>query len=315
MTAAINPSGHGSVSAAPRLAEGFTDIFFGRWVQLDGLRLHAVTGGQGPPLLLLAGWPQTWYAWRHVMPSLATTFTVVAPDNRGMGLSDKPRAGYDTASLASDMVGLMRALSHDRFAVVGHDLGMWIAYALSADHPQRVSRVAMAEAVVPGLSDSPPLFMPKGAVNRQFHFAFNRLESLNEQLVEGREHLFLGHQFATKAVRPLPQYAIDYYVQTLARDRDALRACFEFYRAIDTTMLQNQRRSRQRLRMPVLTIAGAGSIGEDVGAALAPVADDLTSVILERCGHYLAEEAPEEMLSVLSEFLAPYARSSAPYPE
>ena len=145
---------------------------------------------------------------------------------------------------------------------------MWIAFALAADHPERVSRVAMAEAVVPGLSDSPPLFMPKRAVNRQFHLAFNRLESLNEQLVVGREHLFLAHQFATKAVRPLPQYAIDYHVQTLARDRDALRACFEFYRAIDTTMEQNQRRSRQRLGMPVLTIAGAGAIGEAVGASL-----------------------------------------------
>jgi pimeloyl-ACP methyl ester carboxylesterase len=213
------------------------------------------------------------------------------------------------------MVGLMRAFGHERFAVVGHDIGMWIAYTLAADHPQRVAQVAMAEALVPGLSDCPPLFMPKGAVNRQFHFAFNRLESLNERLVEGREHLFLGHQFATKAVRPLPQYAIDYYVHTLARDRDALRACFEFYRAIDTTMAQNQRRSGQRLRMPVLTIAGAGSIGEAVGVALAPVADDLTSVILERCGHYLAEEAPEEMLSVLTEFLAPYARSGARNPE
>jgi pimeloyl-ACP methyl ester carboxylesterase len=308
MTSAINgPSGHGSVGAAPRLAEGFTDIFSSRWVQLGDLRLHAVAGGQGPPLLLLAGWPQSWYAWRHVMPSLATTFTVVAPDSRGVGLSDKPRAGYDTASLASDMVGLMSAFSHDRFAVVGHDIGMWVAYALAADHPQRVSRVAMAEAIVPGLSDSPLLFMPKGPVNRQYHLAFNRLESLNEQLVEGREHLFLGHQFATKAVRPLPQYAIDYYVQTLAGDRDALRACFEFYRAVDTTMQQNQRRSRQRLRMPVLTIAGAESFAEAVGASLAPAADDLTSIILERCGHYFAEEAPDEALSVLTEFLAPYA--------
>lgn len=105
------------------------------------------------------------------MPSLATTFTVVAPDARGVGLSDKPRAGYDTASLAADMVGLMSALNNDRFAVVGHDVGMWIAYALAADHAPRVSRVAMAEALVPGLSDSPPLFMPKGSVNRQFHFA------------------------------------------------------------------------------------------------------------------------------------------------
>jgi pimeloyl-ACP methyl ester carboxylesterase len=172
----------------------------------------------------------------------------------------------------------------------------------------------MAEAVVPGLAPSPPLLLPKTALNRLFHFTFNRLDALNEQLVEGREHLFLGHQFATKAARPLPQHAVDYYIRTLAGDRNALWACFEPYRAIDTTIEQNEQRRHQPLAMPVLAIAGAKSMAESVVTSLAPVCEDLASVILAGCGHYLAEEAPEEMLTALTEFLAPYAGEAQPAP-
>ena len=96
-----------------------------------------VTGGDGPPLLLMHGWPQTWYAWRLMMPTLARHFQVIAPDQRGTGLSGKPEGGYDTGTLAGDLVALMDALGHRRFAVAGHDTGMWIGYALAADHPAR----------------------------------------------------------------------------------------------------------------------------------------------------------------------------------
>jgi pimeloyl-ACP methyl ester carboxylesterase len=99
------------------------------------LRQHAVIGGDGPPLLLVHGWPQTWYAWRLVMPALARDFQVIAVDQRGIGLSDRPQDGYDTGTLAGDLVALMDALGHQRFAMVGHDTGMWIGYALAADHP------------------------------------------------------------------------------------------------------------------------------------------------------------------------------------
>jgi pimeloyl-ACP methyl ester carboxylesterase len=102
------------------------------------------------------GWPQTWYAWRLVMPGLAQNFQVVAPDQRGCGLSSKPPGGYDTATLASDLAALMDALGQQRFAVAGHDTGMWIGYALAADHPDSVDRLAVAEAAMPGVSPSPP---------------------------------------------------------------------------------------------------------------------------------------------------------------
>ena len=146
------PEGPGSVSGAPNLPEGFTSTFTGRYVDTGELRQHVVTGGEGPPLLLVHGWPQTWYAWRLVMPGLARDFQVVAPDQRGCGLSGKPPGGYDTATLASDLVALMDTLGHRRFAVAGHDTGMWIGYALAADHPDRVDRLTVAEAAMPGVS-------------------------------------------------------------------------------------------------------------------------------------------------------------------
>ncbi|GAA2304433.1 alpha/beta hydrolase [Streptomyces violaceusniger] len=308
-TSLPTPRGPGSAARAPGLPDGFTDIFTSHYVDTGELRLHAVTGGEGPPLLLLCGWPQTWYAWRLLMPALARDFHVVAADPRGVGLSGKPRGGYDTGTLATDMVTLMEALGHRRFAMVGHDIGMWTGYALAADHPERLDRLAVAEAAIPGLSPSPPLFGSGEANDRLWHFAFNRLPDLNERLVSGREHLYFGHQFATKAARPLPDHAVRHYVDTLAADPDALRASFAFYRALDTTIAQNQRRKTRRLTLPVLTIAGADNLGEAVGTTMRLAADDVESVVLPDCGHYPAEEAPDAMLSALTPFLAPYRES------
>ncbi|MGV9350305.1 alpha/beta fold hydrolase [Streptomyces spiralis] len=300
------PEGLGSVSGAAGLPARFTDTFTSQYIDTGELRLHAVTGGEGPALLLLAGWPQTWYAWRLLMPALARDFTVVAVDPRGVGLSDKPLDGYDTGTLAGDMVALMDALGHQRFAMVGHDVGMWTGYALAADHPDRLDRLAVAEAAIPGLSPTPPLFGSREANDRLWHFAFNRLTGVNEQLVSGREHLYFGHQFATKSAKALPDYAVQHYVDIIAADPEALRSSFEFYRALDTTIAQNHKRKTRRLSLPVLAIGGAENLGASVGATMKLAADDVESVVLPECGHYPAEEAPDAMLSALTAFLAPY---------
>src|SRR6185436_6370897 len=160
-SAAAIPEGPGSVSGAPNLPAGFADTFTSRYIDTGDLRLHAVIGGEGPPLLLVHGWPETWYAWRLVMPALARDFEVIAVDQRGIGLSDKPADGYDTGTLAADLVALMNALGHERFALAGHDTGFAISYALAADHPDRVDRVALAEIPgSPGTVTAPPLFLP-----------------------------------------------------------------------------------------------------------------------------------------------------------
>ena len=122
-TGGPTPEGPGSVAGAPNLPAGFTETFTSRYIDTGELRLHAVIGGDGPPLLLVHGWPETWYAWRLLMPALARDFQVIAVDQRGIGLSDKPADGYDTGTLAGDLVALMDALGHQRFAVVGHDTG------------------------------------------------------------------------------------------------------------------------------------------------------------------------------------------------
>ncbi len=294
--------GPGSVSCAPQLLDGFTRTFTSRYVDTGEVRLHAVTGGTGPALLLLAGWPQTWYAWRLLMPALARDFQVVALDARGVGLSDKPLDGYDTGTLARDAAAVMTALGHDRFCVAGHDVGMWVGYALAADHPDRVDRLAVAEAFIPGLVPSPPLLGDAATNDRLWHFAFNRLPELNEQLLQGREHLYFGYQFAAKAAKPLPDHAVRHYIDTLAQDPAALRASFAPYRALDTTIAQNERRRTRRLHLPVLAIGGAANLADRVGAMMRTAADDVEAVSVPG-GHYPAEEAPGETLTALTAFL------------
>src|SRR4029077_20195755 len=127
------------------------------------------------------------------------SFSVVAVDQRGVGLSGKPWDGYDSATLANDLVALMDALGHQRFAVYGTDTGMVIAYALAADHPDRVDRLVVSEAPLPGLTSSPPLFLPPLLNARLWHLAFNQLPVINEQLVTGREDIFFGAEFDASA--------------------------------------------------------------------------------------------------------------------
>ena len=307
MSATTELTGFGTVSGVPDLPTGFADRFRSDLYSLDGVRLHAVTGGSGPPLLLVCGWPQFWWQWRAVMPALADTHSVVAVDPRGVGRSDMPESSYDTGTVAADLLALMDHLGHDRFDLVGQDLGMWIGYALAADAPERVRRLVLAEANLPGIS-TPPSVLPddRRVVQLQWHFMFNRLASVNERLVEGREDVYFRDQFAVKGATPtaMPADTVDVYLDALRRP-GALHASFQYYREVEATMAQNQRRARTPLPMPVLAIGGQASRGATVAEDLRRVATDVTGLSLPGVGHYISEEAPTEFLRATTAFLAP----------
>lgn len=297
--------GPGSVTGVPDLSPGFTYTFHSMMVDTGAVALHTIIGGDGPPLLLVGGWPQTWYAWRLIMPELARTHTIVVVEPRGIGLSDKPAGGYDTATLANDVMNTMAALGHHRFSMLGHDIGMWIGYALAADHPHVLDRLILMEAAIPGVSPSAPLLGSSKSNDRLWHFAFNRLSEVNEALVEGREHLFFSHQFRTKAATPtsIPDQAIDVYVSSLARSRDALRASFEFYRHLDATIAQNEQRAQRQVTIPILGVAGQANLGPLVADTLTLIATNVQNLVMTDVGHYPAEENPDALINAVSTFL------------
>lgn len=255
------PDGFGSVGTSPRLPAGLTKTFRSRFVQANGIRQHVVIGGDGPPLLLVHGWPENWYAWRFLMPALAKDFTVIAPDQRGIGLSKKTRGGYDAANLADDLAALMTELGHQRFAVVGHDTGYIIGYALAADHRDRVDRLVVAE--IPGpptLDASPPMFIEEPINNKLWHIPFNRVnDELIVDMVDSNADAFYDYEFAIQGGKKLPNYAIEYYVALYTRNKDALRASFGLYRAWGATLAQNANRQKTPLTIPVLGIGGQNS--------------------------------------------------------
>jgi len=306
-------TGFGSVHHVPQLPTGFTDVFESWYVEANGIRLHAVIGGEGRPLLLLAGWPQNWFAWCYLMLPLAKQYCVIAVDPRGVGLSDKATTGYDSKTLAIDMFALMAALGHKHFAMVGHDIGMWTGYAMAADQPGRIKRIALGEAIIPGVSPSPPLLSDDRRLSDLlWHFNFNRALEVNERLVEGREEIYFGHQFATKAGSPeaVPTYARGFYIDQLKHDREALRASFDYYRAIDQSIPQNRERMKTKVTIPMLAFSEALASGDSVEKELRSVGTNVQSVIIEGSGHYPAEEKPEVLLKVLQSFFSPYAAGS-----
>ena len=276
--------GRGSVSEAPDLPAGFADTFSSRYIQAGDVQLHAVIGGDGPALLLVHGWPESWYAWRLIMPELAKHYRVIAVDQRGMGLSDKPQSGYDT--------------------------GLAISYALLADHPDRVERAALLEIPgAPGTTPAPPFFVPAPVNNRIWHLSFNRVEDLPEKLIAGREDVFYGYEFAIQGGK-LSSDVTDYYISQLSNP-DSLRGGLGFYRAFDATLAQNAERATRKVSIPLLGIGGELSYGDHVGEALHAVAENVETVVITGAGHWVAEEAPDQVLAALTAFLAPVRDNQA----
>ncbi|CAI0942126.1 alpha/beta fold hydrolase [Serratia ficaria] len=270
---------------------------------VNGVRLHYVMAGSGEPLVLLHGFPQTWREWHQMIPTLAKTFTVIAPDLRGFGDSDKPSTGYDKRTVAEDIYQLVHHLGFEDINLVGHDIGMMVAYEYASAHPNEVSKLAMLEAGLPGLGLE--ALFDSAAFPQFYHFGFFRAPGLAEALVAGREKMFI-----TDFIRHLAYdtYAVtdedlNEYAERLSAP-GALRASFEHYRAFDIDAINNQQNAQTKLPMPVLAVGGQYCMGDQMGLIMAPLADNVQSVVIERSGHWLTEEQPEQLTSVLVDFFA-----------
>jgi pimeloyl-ACP methyl ester carboxylesterase len=273
------------------------------YADLGDVLIHYATAGSGPPLVLLHGWPQTWYEWRHVVPELAPHYTLVMPDLRGLGDSSRPMDGYDKKTVANDIWRLVHdRLGHERFYLVGHDWGGPTAYALAAAHPEAVRRLVILDVVIPGDGGD---FSQSG---RRWHHAFHMTPDLPEALVQGRERLYIGWFYRTFGYPPdaIGEAELDEYARTYAQP-GAMRAGFAFYRALPQDAADNAAIiKRFKLPMPVLGIGGANGRGRgaEVEQSLRRVASDVRAEIFNECGHWIPEEQPTRLAAALRGFLA-----------
>ncbi|WP_276259006.1 alpha/beta fold hydrolase [Haloglomus litoreum] len=263
---------------------------------LDEIKLHYVTAGDGPPLVLLHGWPQTWYEWRHVIPALAEEYTVIAPDLRGMGDSDKPLTGYDKRTVADDIRALVHQLGYERVSLVGHDWGMPTAYAYAARYRDEVDALAVLEAGLPGIREDEKKHL--------WHTRFHGVQDLPERLVSGRERLYLSWFYQRGAYDPsaIDADARDEYVRCYAAP-GGLRGGFEYYRAYETDAEHNAEHAATLLELPVLALGGAASFGSLPIQDMEAVATDVDGEVVERAGHWMPEERPDYLVQRLTAFL------------
>ena len=260
--------------------------------RVNGVRLHYVVAGSGDPVVLLHGWPQTWREWRRIIPLLASQYMVIAPDLRGFGASDKPAEGYDKRTVAEDVFQLTRHLGLGPIHLVGHDLGMMVAYAYAAAHPTEVRRLVLADAALPGLGLED--FFDSQKYPELWHFGFFRAPNVAESLIVGRERNFISHFIRQQCCDPtaVSEADLDEYARCLAAP-GGLRGGFEHYRAFPIDAEQNREHARTLLPMPVLTMGGEHSQGSIIERAVRPLARTVRGVVVERSGHYVFDEQPD----------------------
>ncbi|WAH56043.1 alpha/beta hydrolase [Pseudomonas silvicola] len=290
------------MNQAVDLVQSRQSDFTHHYVRAEGVRIHCVMAGSGTPVLLIPGWPQTWHAWRHVMQALADQgYLAIAVDPPGLGDSDRPEQGYDTGCVARRLHQCMLQLGHERYHLVGHDVGMWIAYALASDLPDAVLTLAVTEAVIPGLADAPSIFVAPEENIFVWHFLFNQVQDLPELLIAGKEAAYLNFMFDRWAFR---RHAVD--ADTYIRAYSApggLRGGFAYYRAIPETIRQNRLRALRPLNMPVLAIGAEHATGDAPVQTLKPHAQNLRGALIAGSGHFVMEEAPEAFNGQLLDFL------------
>lgn len=267
---------------------------------LGDVRIHYVTAGSGPAVLLIHGWPQTWYMWRDIIPGLAPNYRVIAPDPRGLGESSRPVGGYDKKTIANDLWRLTHdVLGEASLLVVGHDWGGPVAFSLAAQHRDAVRKLAIFDVPVPG--DGTPIMF-----NNRWHHGLHWELDFPEALTAGREDVYLSFFYRNWGARPdaISEEAQQEYLRTY-RQPGAMRAGFNFYRATPQDVADNEQFLKDgKLKMPVLCYGGESGRGRRMAAleSWQRVAENVRGGIAEGCGHWIPEERPDWVIAELLAF-------------
>jgi pimeloyl-ACP methyl ester carboxylesterase len=271
-----------------------------RTAEIDGVRLHYLAAGsQGIPLILLHGYAETSRMWKPVIPVFAKRFIVVAPDLPGIGDSGIPESGLDVKTAAVRIHALARSLGFERAEVVGHDIGLMVAYAYAALFPEEVEKLVVMDAFLPGIAGWEAIYNDPGL----WHFRFNG--ATPEALVRGRERTYFEHfwnDFAADRNHSLPEADRRAYASAYAR-QGRMRAGWAYFVAFPETAKEFAELSRTKLTMPILAIGGEKSLGEALGRQMESVGTDVTIVVLKDTGHWVLEERPQETTAALRKFL------------
>ncbi len=270
-----------------------------RFAEVDGSKIHYLAAGHGEALILIHGYAETSRMWRPVIPLFADRFTVIAPDLPGIGDSDIPKSGLDMKTSAARIHALAKSLGLSRARVVGHDIGLMVAYAYAAQFPSETEKLVLMDAFLPGVEGWEPLYDSPAI----WHFRF--YGPTPEALVHGRERTFLDHfwnDFAADAARSIPEADRVAYAEAYARP-GRMRAGFAYFQSFPQTAKDFAEMSRTPLSIPVLSIGGEKANGELLGRQVKLVARDATSVVVPGSGHWLLEEKPRETIEALKTFL------------
>jgi pimeloyl-ACP methyl ester carboxylesterase len=278
-----------------------TDVaILSRTAAIEEVKLHYLIAGEGPALLLLHGYAETSLMWKPVLPALAERFTVIAPDLPGIGESDIPPDGLDMQSAAVRIHGLVRSLGFEKAAVVGHDIGLMVAYAYAALFPAGTVKLVVMDAFLPGVGNWGAIYNDPGAWHFRFHGAYP------EELVAGRERIYfdyLWNEIAADKTKSIPESARKAYLEAYSRP-GRMRAGWAYFDSFPKTAKQFAELSRTPLTMPVLSIGGEKSLGAFLGEQMKLVAPDLTGIVVKDSGHWLLEEQPLVTLEALLGFLS-----------
>ena len=266
---------------------------------VNGVRINYKIAGTGPAVVLLHGYTQTSHMWLPLIPKLSASRTVIAPDLRGIGASERTPAGYDKKTMAKDIRELVHHLGHKQVMLVGHDIGLMVAYAYAAQYPDEVSKVILMDAFLPGVGEWTTVWLLRDL----WHFHFYGETPL--ALVKGRERIYFEHfwnDFAADRTKSIPERDRKLYAAAYARD-DGMRAGFEVFKSFEQDAKDFAAFASRKLEMPFLVLTGEKASGTFLIEQTKLVANDVTGVVVKGSGHWLMEEAPGQVIPAIVDFL------------